>query len=625
MPHILVFNRSYPPDLGATGQLLAELCEDLAASHALTVTVVAGRPTVTLEAEPAAKGGHVVSRESRAGVTVLRVAGTRLGKARFAGRLANYLSYCAVAPIAPAWARRPDVVLSLTDPPLVGLIALAWARRWRVPFVFLCQDVFPEVAAVLEDFQSARVNRALDGLNRLLLRRAAAVVAIGETMAAHLVRKGADPTRVTVIHNWADRGRIRPREKSNAFAVAHGLADRFVVLHSGNLGLSQGLETLVQAAGLLQDLPDLTLVFQGDGVKRQALAAEVERLRLRNVRFLPYAPKDRLAEAFAAADVQVVSLRRGLAGFIVPSKLYGILASARPYVAAVEQASEVALLTERYGSGLVVPPGEPDALAKAIRRLYEDRPLRDELGARGLEAAARHDRAAAALAYARLVGALIGRPAVATDLSPLRDPVFKRAFDALLAGAGLVASLPLWGAIALAIKLDDGGAVFFRDERVGRGGRRFQVLKFRSMHARAEGEGEPRQARQHDPRVTRVGRLLRPTAMDELPQLWNIFKGDMSFVGPRALRPVEAHIRGDGTPVRLDSIPGYAERHRIRPGLTGLAQVYADRDVPPRQKFRYDRLYLRRRNLRLDLRLIALSFWISLRGRWEHRARGHSG
>ena len=624
MPRILVFNRSYPPDLGATGQLLAELCEDLAASHGLTVTVVAGRPTVTLETEPAAQAPRVVSPESRPEVTVLRVAGTRLGKARFATRLADYLSYCGAATAAPLWARRPDLIVSLTDPPLVGLVALAWARRWRVPFVFLCQDLFPEAGALLDDFHSPVVDRALDRLNRLLLRRADAVIAIGETMATHLVRKGADPAKVTVIHNWADRGRIRPRDKSNAFAVEHGLADRFVVLHSGNLGLGQGLETLVQAASLLQDLPDLTVVLQGDGVKRPALVAEADRRGLRNVRFLPYVAKERLADAFGAADLQVVSLRRGLAGIIVPSKLYGILASGRPYVAAVEEASEAALLTERYGSGLVVPPGDPEALAKTIRRLYEDPRLRAELGAHGLEASARHDRALAARAYAGVVRQLVDRRRRAPRVSALGD-LIKRVFDALLAGAGIVASLPLWALIALGIKLDDGGPVFFRDERVGRGGRRFHVLKFRSMHPRAEKEGAPRQAQQHDPRVTRVGRVLRPTAMDELPQLWNILKGDMSFVGPRALRPVETHIRGDGTPVRLDTIPGYAERHGIRPGLTGLAQVYADRDVPPRQKFRYDRLYRQRRSLWLDLRLISLSFWISFRGRWEHRARGHPG
>ncbi len=190
-----------------------------------------------------------------------------------------------------------------------------------------------------------------------------------------------------------------------------------------------------------------------------------------------------------------------------------------------------------------------------------------------------------------------------------------------LSGLGLLVSLPVWALIALLIKQEDGGPVFFPDKRVGRGGRVFQVLKFRTMVPDADRLFGPRQAAENDPRVTRIGRLLRATAMDELPQLWNIFRGDMSFVGPRALRPGEIEVRGSGVVHSLDTMPGYCERHAVRPGLTGLAQVYADRDIPARQKFRYDRLYIRRCSFWLDLRLIALSFWITFRGGWERRGK----
>jgi lipopolysaccharide/colanic/teichoic acid biosynthesis glycosyltransferase len=182
-------------------------------------------------------------------------------------------------------------------------------------------------------------------------------------------------------------------------------------------------------------------------------------------------------------------------------------------------------------------------------------------------------------------------------------------------------SLPLWGLIALAVKWEDGGPVFFRDRRVGRTGKGFSVLKFRTMVPDADRLYGPRQVEEDDPRVTRVGKLLRSTALDELPQLWNIFRGDMSFVGPRALRPGEIHSRGDGQFTPLESIAGYHERHAVPPGLTGVAQIYADRDVPPRQKFRYDRLYIRHQGFWLDVRLILLSFGITLRGRWEQRGR----
>ena len=199
--------------------------------------------------------------------------------------------------------------------------------------------------------------------------------------------------------------------------------------------------------------------------------------------------------------------------------------------------------------------------------------------------------------------------------------MLKRAFDACLAAAGLVLSSPLWVVFAAAIKAEDGGPVFYRQSRVGIGGRTFDALKFRSMRPDAERATGAIQAAEGDPRVTRIGRVLRATAMDELPQLVNILRGDMSFVGPRALRPGEIEAGSDGRLERLEDVPGFGHRIRVRPGLTGLAQVYARRDVPRRQKFKYDRLYVERRSWWLDVRLILLSFWISVLGTWEVRGR----
>ncbi len=199
--------------------------------------------------------------------------------------------------------------------------------------------------------------------------------------------------------------------------------------------------------------------------------------------------------------------------------------------------------------------------------------------------------------------------------------MLKRAFDVALSGAGLVASAPVWAVLAAAIRLADGGPVFYRQERVGLGGRSFMAMKFRSMRPDAEAGVGAIQASERDPRVTRVGRLMRSTAMDELPQLWNIFRGDMSFVGPRALRPGEIEAGRNGVLERLEDVPGFALRVSVRPGLTGIAQVYARRDVPRRQKFKYDRIYVRRRSWWLDVRLILISFWISVHGTWEARGR----
>ena len=197
----------------------------------------------------------------------------------------------------------------------------------------------------------------------------------------------------------------------------------------------------------------------------------------------------------------------------------------------------------------------------------------------------------------------------------------KRPFDIALSFVGLVLSSPLWLLFGLMIWMQDRGPVFYRQERVGKNGRIFEAMKFRSMIVDAEKDRGAVQAVENDPRVTKIGRFLRDTAMDELPQLWNIFKGDMSFVGPRALRPHEKEVQGNPDLRAIEDIPGYHQRHVVRPGLTGLSQVYLPGETSRRKKFRYDLLYIRKRSFWFDLKLIALSFWITFRGKWESRSQ----
>ena len=613
---ICFFNRSYWPDFGATGQLLTELAEDLVARHGCQVSVVCGLSPGG--GRPAAGGRGLVRREWRNGVEILRAAGTTLPTGRFAARACNYLTYFFSACLAGYRVHPPDIVVALTDPPIIGLAGLWTVRRARARFVFLCQDVFPEVARLLEDFQSGAVNAALQRVSRFIIRRSDRIIALGETMRDRLiVTKGADPEKVSVIHNWSDCAAIVPADKRNPFSLANGLAEPFVVMHSGNVGLSQNLDTLLDAVAALRGQPDIAVAIVGDGAKRAALERRARAEGLANVRFLPYQPRGGLTQSFASADVFVVSLTRGLAGYIVPSKLYGILAAGRPYVAAVEAPSEVATITTTYDCGLLVTPGDPDALAAAILRLKGDPDLARRLGVNARRAALDFDRPLQVEKYARVFRELITE----AGGGPGRARRLKRAFDVALSGLGLVGSLPLWALIALLIKLGDGGPVFYGQERVGLGGRRFRGWKFRSMVPDSDRRFGPLQAAEDDARITRVGRLLRATAMDELPQLWNIFVGDMSFVGPRALAPAEIEVEGSGLAVPLEKVPGYEVRHRVRPGLTGVAQIYARRDLPRRQKFRFDLLYIKKQTFWLDLRLVALSFWITLRGRWEARGR----
>jgi lipopolysaccharide/colanic/teichoic acid biosynthesis glycosyltransferase len=199
--------------------------------------------------------------------------------------------------------------------------------------------------------------------------------------------------------------------------------------------------------------------------------------------------------------------------------------------------------------------------------------------------------------------------------------MLKRLFDIFLSSIGIIGSFPLWLLFSLAIKLEDRGSIFYAQERVGKNGRIFKVLKFRSMIPDAEKHTGAVQAVENDPRVTKVGRILRATAMDELPQLVNILKGDMSFVGPRSLRPNEKEVHGNPDKTRIEDIPGYKERLNVRPGLTGIAQVYLPGEALRRKKFRYDLLYIKNQSFFLDLKLIFLSFWITFRGKWESRQK----
>jgi lipopolysaccharide/colanic/teichoic acid biosynthesis glycosyltransferase len=198
------------------------------------------------------------------------------------------------------------------------------------------------------------------------------------------------------------------------------------------------------------------------------------------------------------------------------------------------------------------------------------------------------------------------------------EPLLKRPFDAFLSGLGLLLSAPLWVLIALMIKLEDGGPVFFRQERWGRWKRPIHVYKFRTMIPNAD---RTVQATEDDPRITRVGRILRATALDEMPQLLNIWKGEMSFVGPRALPMNERQVREVDEELPDEQIPGFDERLRLRPGLTGVAQIWAPRDVSRRHKFKYDLFYLKKQSFWLDLKLIALSCWITFRASWEVRGK----
>lgn len=193
----------------------------------------------------------------------------------------------------------------------------------------------------------------------------------------------------------------------------------------------------------------------------------------------------------------------------------------------------------------------------------------------------------------------------------------KRAFDVFLALMGIMLLFPFWFLFGFLIRMEDAGPIFYLQERVGKDGKIFKSIKFRSMIPDAEKNLGPVQARKNDPRITNIGRLLRKTAMDESPQLINIFNGDMSFVGPRALRPMEKEMAGTSGIRDIYQIPGFPKRSGITPGLTGVAQVFASRSLVREEKLKYDLWYLDNMSLGLDIKLMVKSIFITLSARWD--------
>ncbi|MFN8224345.1 MAG: glycosyltransferase family 4 protein [Gaiellales bacterium] len=394
-PKVLVLNQYYWPGVEATAQLLAQLCEALATDY--DVTVVTGQ----------VRGQDDLPHdETYNGVRVIRVRSTTYDRAQLHLRAANYLTYLGDTILRALSGDRPDLVLCMTDPPVVGDIGLLVARRFDAPLLVISQDVFPEVAERVNRLENRVVLGALRQLVGAYLRRADTVVAIGETMKLRLVAKGARVGRVEVIPNWVDTSTIVPRRRDNDWARAHGLDTGFVVMHSGNVGHAQDLDSLIRAATFLRDLDELRIVVIGFGARYGELTGLARRLEVADrVRFLPYQPREVLSESLSSADLHYVGLAKGLAGYVVPSRLYGVLAAGRPVLAAADDESETARIVREAGCGLVVPPGRPELVAAVLRDAVEGRaPLAGlgEAGRRWVEAEA--DREVAFERYRRVVG-----------------------------------------------------------------------------------------------------------------------------------------------------------------------------------------------------------------------------
>jgi colanic acid biosynthesis glycosyl transferase WcaI len=359
--HVLLLNEYFPPDTAATAKNAALVAEALAERH--FVTVLAGRPSYDpVEHHPP----YLVRRRTENNLVIERVGSTAFSRLRMKGRLANYLSYLALA-TPRALSMNPDVVIAMTDPPIEGIVGASVARFLGRPFVYNIRDLYPDMALAAGIVRQGGWTALWETSHRRALRQAARVIVLGEDMRERIVEKGVDPARIVVIRDAVpfpedlppiDQGIVR--EIRREF--------RFVLIHAGNLGFSGAWQTLIHCAQMLES-EGVGLVFIGEGAMKSRIQEEVQNCR--NIRFLPFFPTSGIPAVMAAGDLHVVTIKRGLEGVVVPSKLYNILAYGRPILATATERAEVARLVRQYQCGVAVDPDNAILVTQAVQRLLQ--------------------------------------------------------------------------------------------------------------------------------------------------------------------------------------------------------------------------------------------------------------
>lgn len=358
---------------------MTDLAESLV-ERGVEVTAVAGRGLYN-------GGEKLPKREEYRGIRIERAWATSFGKRSIVGRLCDYLSFYIGATWRLLRVPKHDILLALTQPPLIGLIGLLIGRLRGMRVVALVQDIYPDVAVALGTLKQKSLGaRFFDWLNRRALRGMDRIIVLGECMRDRIAEKiGPERSaRIDIIHNWADGQLIKPLgpEVANPFIERHGLRGRFVVLFSGNFGLVNEFQTALEAARLLRERADILFLFVGDGVRADELRAFVRAHNLENVRLLPYQPRSDLGFSLTAGDVHLTTLAEGLAGLSVPSKTYAILAAGRPILFVGDSRSAIARLIAENNCGAVVASGESHRLAQLIAEWSSDREHLSALGGR---------------------------------------------------------------------------------------------------------------------------------------------------------------------------------------------------------------------------------------------------
>jgi len=379
---ILLLNEYFPPDTSATAYMAAVVVDALAEGH--SVTVLCGRPSY----DPSERHPFYLFRRDRRGQAVVeRVGSTTFPRFRMRQRVWNYLSYVTLS-IPRALVVRTDLVMAMTDPPFEGIVGafVAWLKR--KPFVYNIRDLYPEMALAGNIVRPSWWVRIWERLHRWALGRASRVIVLGEDTRERIIAKGIDPARVVVVRDGARTAKpVTAQDHPVIQEIRSGFP--FVVLHAGNLGFYGAWETVVKAAEML-DHEEVGFVFVGEGALRSQVEAAARGIG--KIRFLPFRPPDQVPYVLAAGDLHLVTIKRGLEGVVVPSKLYSILAAGRPVLALAPEGSDAARVVRRFGCGVVVDPDDPAAVAAVVQELAHDRKRLAQMAERALQAAADFSR-----------------------------------------------------------------------------------------------------------------------------------------------------------------------------------------------------------------------------------------
>ena len=414
--HILLLNEYYPPDTSATARMAALVAERLAQQH--DVTVVAGRPSY----DPDEKYSFaLLHRTIRNHVAVECVGSTTYSRHQMRGRVSNYLSYLSLA-VPRALALRPDVILAMTDPPVAGIAGAFIGRLARRPFVYNIRDMYPDMALGGDIVSQNPWVERWERMHRRALKQAARVIVLGDDMRDRILAKGVSPENVVVVRDGSSPAGPMPEMTDPVVdEIRHGFP--FVALHAGNLGFYGAWDTLLKAAEILSN-ENVGLVFVGDGANRQSLGLAAARLA--NVKFFPFRPVEQVPQVMMAGDVQIITVKRGLEGVVVPSKLFSTLAAGRPVLVVAAPESDAARIVTAAGCGLCADPDDPAAVAAAIRELRADPARLAEMGRRARETAKNYARVDELNHFVAAVEGAIpvrghGRNAANTQTAPVRQ------------------------------------------------------------------------------------------------------------------------------------------------------------------------------------------------------------